>query len=156
MLDEFVTLNTVTLFLMPTVGSGTVTLDYCKVVSRAGYPNDRIQIVQGPPNQPIAWYARFPEGHSNVRVNAVWGYGSTIPADVWLAVQRESAAAVLAANTLSPLGQLVDWQDDDVREKYSGDLPGDAAGWCEYFNEVCESYRRPLTSRRRRQMPELY
>lgn len=153
-LDEFTDINTVELYLNPGLGYGQINLDYIQQVSVAGYPKDRIQIVQGPPAQPVAWLNRFPQGRSNVLVNADWGFGTSIPKDVWLAVLRQSAADIMAANTLSSLGQLVDWQDDDVREKYEGSLPGETAGWVKGFDMAVDLYRRPITAHRRRRRVE--
>jgi len=84
----------------------------------------------------------FPAGRRNIAVNALWGYGLTIPADLWEAAQAEIARRVGNEALFNPNGGLVaEWTEGNERERYvAGGL--DALGWARDFSRAIERYRR--------------
>lgn len=151
--DEFVDVTAVEFLMYPQVAGVQVTYWYEKLTN--GYPNTVLQIVQGPSNTNYGYITMFPKGRSNIKVTGTWGYGSSIPVDVWTAVQEYAAAKIAASNSLSAQGKLAKWVDGDVSEDYGGDMPGEVAGWIKNFRETARRYRRPYRELRRRQQVEL-
>jgi hypothetical protein len=153
LVDEYVGVTAITLYLVPSVGVTDVT--QFVEVERSTYPKTRLQIYQGPSNAPYGWFTYFPQGRSNVGVTATWGYGATIPPDVWQAVLYKSAADCAEANRMTDRGLLTSVRDDDQTEQYKADSIGQSAGWLAAFESACERYKRPLRQFIGRKRPPL-
>ena len=101
----------------------------------------------------------FPAGRQNVQVTAKWGYGSTIPVDLWDAVAGEVALRLLrpqvfgggrvASGEAAGL-QIVEEAYGDERRKYKQADHADL-GWHEEFEAALKRYKRPQ-GRRLRQL----
>ncbi len=152
--DEFVDVTAVEFLMYPQVAGINVTYWYEKLSN--GYPNTVLQIVQGPSNTNYGYIAAFPRGRSNVKVTGTFGYGATVPVDVWNAVLQKAAASIAASNSLSAQGKLSKWVDGDVSEDYGAQMPGEVAGWLNDFKETARRYRRPYRELRRRQTVDLF
>lgn len=155
--DEYVDVTAVEFFYVP--GSAFVSATNYVEVDQQPWGKEKIQILQGQPNISYGFFQKFPEGRSNIRVTATWGYGATIPADVFMAVLQAAGADALQANTMSPQGQVKSWTDGDATEAYGGGTIGEQAGWLgpqSLWATVCKNYRRSLKSHRRKSRPKLY
>lgn len=152
-IDEFIDVSAVQFLMYPQVAG--IDIQYWYEPSRNGYPQDVLQIYQGPANTNYGYVANFPLGRSNIKVTGQFGYAATIPAPVWMAVLKKAAASIAAANTLDAQGKMVSETDGDADHKYGGDMPGDTAGWLEDFEAAVKAYKRPLKTRRRRQKAAL-
>ena len=83
------------------------------------FPKNRIQIYQGSqPTMTRIYIGSFPFGRSNIKVTGTWGYGSTIPANIWGAV-LDYAACILAAEMQYSDGSgfKAMWKEADVMEQ---------------------------------------
>lgn len=145
-IDEYVDVSAVEFFYVP--GTSWVTANFYEVDQKP-WGKDKIQILQGQANMNYAFYQRFPEGRANIKVTAQWGYGATIPANVFMAVLQASAADAMMANTLSAQGQTLEYVDGDARERWSDDPIGLSAGWIgpgSLWEQVKKDYKRSLKS----------
>ncbi len=120
------------------------------VVARGGLPAFATEAVWAP------YHYVFPAGRQNVQVTAKWGYGATIPVDLWLAVQDEAAAreAEEAAEQGSGRGRLTRLTEGDVTKQW--DVKG---GWIEgahrRFADAISRYKRRDGRRLRRLRPAM-
>lgn len=149
-IDEFVTLNSVT--LVGTIyGSGSsLTLTNVVEVSQATYPKNRIQVFRGSfPVLSGLYYDRFPAGRGNILINADWGYGAAIPEDLWGAVRDEVVfrliAEIVSAADSGVSGMLMkSWEVADESEAYdTSKIPGEYLKGHERFLQALIDYKRP-------------
>jgi len=114
-IDDYISISTVTFIGNPTVIA--LPIDHFHEVSVANYPKNRIQIYQGGAlsfnNQ---WITAFPSGRSNIEINANWGYGASIPSDVWLCVAYQSVAMIVNFTQFDINGYLIKFSEADVTE----------------------------------------
>lgn len=148
--DDMVSLTSVSIVLYP--GAEGYPLQNCHLVFEQGKPKSRISIRGG-----TVLYGQFgtqrafPPGRQNIEVTGRFGYGATVPADLWLAA-RDQAAAILADEALfSPgtrtadeqyAGRLVEWSDDDTEERYQLLATDDGTRRTARFTAAIERYRR--------------
>lgn len=156
-LDEFISLTNVSLLY----GTNSTLIDLTAavvVLTDEQLPNTRIALSRSPlPGWVGAWWDRFPQGRSNIGVTASWGYGATIPVDLWTAA-RDEAAIRLAEEALFVPGQnaagvttgrLAKWKNDQVSQEYEPvDLDGTRVS--KQFARAVRFYTRPLGARLRR------
>lgn len=84
-------------------------------------PNTRLMIFQGSlPALGRIWLDSFPRGRRNIKVTGTWGYGATIPVDLWEAVLDAAADRLARRKTYSTAGLLGSIRDDDVTLQYGG------------------------------------
>lgn len=154
--DDYITLNSIVIvgWFGQTTG---LTLENFNAVEKNTFPNNRIQIYRGSiPNYVGQWANAFPIGRSNIEINAVWGYDTTIPPDLWLAVAYQQTGILLNWKQFESAGYLVKWQEADVTEvrmrldpfeffKHSG-LD---------FDKVLKRYKRPSGIQLRKQAKRL-
>ncbi len=155
--DEYVDVTAIEFFYVPTAAS--VSVANFVEVSQSPWGKDKIQILQGQANISFGFYLRFPEGRSNIKVTATWGYGTSYPEDVFMAILQASTADVLMANTMSAQGQALKYTDGDASEQWTGESLGESAGWLgkgSLWESVCRDYKRSLKSHRRKSAPKLY
>lgn len=155
--DEYVTVTAVDFFYVP--ATTVVSVTNFVQVEQQPWANEKIQILQGQANISYGFFLRFPEGRSNIKVTGTWGYGSTVPEDVFLAVLQAATADVLMTNTLSAQGQTLKYIDGDASEQWSDDTIGMSSGWLgkgSLWEEVCRNYKRSLKSHHRKSRPKLY
>ena len=150
--DEMVSLTSVGvigLSLLP-----VYTLNDASLVFEQGRPRTRIVVAHGSVPAmtsegvflPYPWY--FPAGRQNIAVTGTFGYGPTIPADLWEAACGEMASRLAGEIIFTPAGRLAEWAQAGVSEKYSL-LPHTAIGWHEVFEAKMTLYKRPSGRRLR-------
>lgn len=123
---------------------------------RKHYPKTRIYLRQGVrPSWGNYFLDRFPEGYANVEVTATWGYGSTIPEDIWLAVCLKSCSLVADAVGLEKQGRVLNYKEGDVSETYYPRPPSAAAGWDQFIQTAIDLHRRPLARHVRKWRPKI-
>lgn len=155
--DEYVDVSAIDIFYLPTATTVSV-LNYVEV-DQQPWCKEKIQILQGQPNANYGFFQYFPVGRANIKITGTWGYGDTIPTDVWTAVLQASAADVLMTNTLEAQGQIASWSDGDADTKYSGRTIGESAGWLgkgSMWEEAIKAHKRPLRSHLRKDKKRLY
>lgn len=155
-IDEYVDITDVAFFYVP--GSAFLSVTNFYEVSQLPWGKDKLQILQGQANLNYAFLQRFPEGRSNIKVTGTWGYGSTIPQPVFLAVLQAAAADALQANTLSAQGQTKRYVDGDASEEWVGTMIGESAGWLgkgSLWEQVKKDYKRSLKSHLSKSKPRL-
>lgn len=152
--DECVSLNTVSI-----IGYvASVPLEITTVYLRQDntYANSLIEIYQSSiPAIPLIYLDRFPQGRQNIQVDAVWGYGATIPADLWESVAQECAARLASESIFNPSGRRQKWEMEGVSSTYLLNLPGEAAGWHSRYEERVRSYTRPTDRNLRQYRPAM-
>jgi hypothetical protein len=147
--DDYITITAVKFYWLPV--TGILDINQAIGVTRKGFANDRIQIIQGPPNFAWQYITQFPLGRSNIEVVGTWGYGATIPYDVWEAVLYSTADRIANLNRLSAQGNVIEVKDDDVTLKYDGRTVGESAGWTNRIRDVAKNYKRSLRDHLARQ-----
>jgi len=94
-------------------------------------------------------YTIFPAGRQNMLILARWGYGDTIPADLWEAVCGEIAIRATRETLFTPQGRVSKEVYGDESRTYS--LPAaDATGWHSAYEDALKAYKRPQGRRLRR------
>jgi hypothetical protein len=139
------------------VGMGsdvTYTLTDVVLASEQGRPRNRLITARG--SMPAAtmstvfWQQRqiFPTGRQNIQVTGKFGYGATIPTDVWEAVAGEIAHRMLEGVLFRPTGRVAEHRQGPATVKF---LLGEASatGWHGRFEGVKKRYRRPAGRRLR-------
>jgi hypothetical protein len=161
-LDEFISITAAG--ILYGVNSTAVDLTGAVVVeAEAGLPNTRIALSRTAlPGWVGAWFDRFPAGRRNISVTASWGYGSTIPADLWDAVADEAALRVGEPALFNPgtqrgtgtqaayRGRLVRWKNDTVSQEYDTTQLSDGTRGTKRFAAALSLHTRPLGPRLRR------
>lgn len=143
--DECVSLTSVAVIgYVATSPALTLTNAYLRTDNN--YPNTLIEIFQSSlPSVTFTYLDRFAQGRQNIKVDAVWGYGSTIPADLWEAGAGEAAARLAGEIVYDPTGRLQEWKEADATsEKHLLALPGEAAGWHSTFECRIHDYTRDV------------
>jgi len=93
-------------------------------------------------------YTQFPAGRQNMLISARWGYGPSIPADLWEAACGEIAVRATREALFIPAGRLAKETYGDESRTYS--LPSaDSTGWHSAFESALSSYKRPQGRRLR-------
>lgn len=143
--DEIVTLTSVS--LVGWAGATPATLSNVYLEDDATYPKTRIAVYQGSLPGAGLYLSAFPQGRKNVKVVGVWGYASTVPADLWLAHLQECAARVAADVLFNPSGRRKSYSvADAISETYLVQLPGEASGWHARFCDRVKAYTSPNVS----------
>lgn len=132
------------------------TLNDAALVYEQGRPRTRIVVAQGSVPAltsegvflPYPWY--FPAGRQNIAVTGSFGYGATIPADLWEAACGEMAYRLASEAMFVQSGRLQSWGEDGVTESYKIVMP-DAIVWHDVFEAKMVLYKRP-NGRRLRNM----
>lgn len=148
--DEFIygSITSITLYTLPAYSTINV-IGYCEVI-RDEFPCTQIQILQGPANVLYGWFSNWPQGRSNIEIAATWGYGTTIPEDVWEAVLYKAAADIFDADKANVRGVHNSIKDDDVTINYGSALPSIITNWRAEWTRVLIDYKRPLRNFLRR------
>lgn len=98
--------------------------------------------------------AIFPAGRQNIFVTGRFGFGPTIPADLWSAVAGEAAYRIVQDSLFVATGRLVEWQEGEQREKY--DLSTSLVNRLhEEFRAALKTYKRPDGRRLRNMAPRM-
>jgi hypothetical protein len=114
--DEYITLSTLQVVGWFGITTGAV-LENMVPITRPGFPQTRIQIYRGSlPGLYRVWIDRFPVGRSNIAITAKWGWATTIPADVWMAVNYKAAGILVNIDNYEKEGFLIKWQEAGVTE----------------------------------------
>lgn len=115
-IDEFITLNSIEIIGWWGITSG-LTISNPIAVNRAQFPNTRIQVYRGSiPALYRVWIDRFVQGRGNILVNAAWGYGTTIPSDLWLGAAYQATGILLNMRQYNEDGYLIKWSEEDVTQ----------------------------------------
>lgn len=142
-IDEYVDITSVYFLFYPSI-AGVNLANYVEV-EQSTYPKTKIQIYQGPANATYAFLHNFPEGRSNIQITGKWGYGATIPQDLWLAVAQKAAGELATMAALQLGGKVTWWQELDAQEKLMEGSFSDVAGWSKNFDAICALYKRPAS-----------
>lgn len=122
-------------------------------IDRKGFPKNKIYINQGAPTYILGgrnWSGKFPEGRANIKVTGQFGYGTSIPQDVWMAVLQNAGAMALNPKGVTPDGRIQAWSEADVSEKYGigeDGTPAGAAGWADALDRIIKSVKKPTSPR---------
>jgi hypothetical protein len=113
------------------------------LVQEQGLPHTRILLYQGTaPFYGGVYLNRFPEGSRNIQVTGTFGYGATIPADLWEAVADLAAAKLTLEARSSQRGIVVDKREGDVQTKW--DPSGNLQEAQREFRRCLKLYTRPM------------
>ena len=114
---------------------------------REGYPKNRIYTRQGSGYQPQREFRVFPADGQNIKVTGTWGYGATIPVDVWEAVQKMAALKGLENTSIYEGGRQVSYTEADRSERFADGTLRETSGWGREIEAVIKRYRKPLRQR---------
>lgn len=96
----------------------------------------------------------FPAGRQNIKVIGRFGYGETIPADLWNAVCGEMASRLTSESLFVQDGRLTSWEGGD--EKITLSSPNsNSIGWHETYENTVNLYKRPNGRRLRNLYPSM-
>jgi hypothetical protein len=156
-IDEYIDITAVKFVLLPQSSSTTVT-EFVEVQQQAT-PKTVLQIYRGRANYTTTYYPQFPEGRSNIEVTGQFGYASSIPADVYVAILKMAAAQLVGDNSIASGGGLMlkSWTNADRKEDYdTSGLASQKAGWDDFAKGVIRRYRKPLGTSLRQMEPQFY
>lgn len=142
--DEYITITSVQAATL----NGIATISFSQVVNDTQnlYPKTRIAVFRGSaPSIGHIYLDHFPAGRQNMVITGTFGYGATIPADLWAAVADEAAARVARMALFQGTGRMKSFTDGDMGETYELSLPGDSLGWHQQFKEAITRYKKPAT-----------
>lgn len=89
----------------------------------------------------LPWRQIFPEGRQNVQVTGKFGYGATVPVDLWEAVAGEAAFRLASEVSYRPIGRVSKQQIGPSSTTYHPDEPT-LTGWHKQFAGAVKRYRR--------------
>lgn len=140
--DEYVAFTAVE--ILGLTGAGTLSLSNVIEDTQNLYPKTRIAIFRGSTSTFSRIYVdRFPQGRQNIKVTGTWGYGSTIPKDLWDAVLMEVTGRIVAINVYDSTGRVKSAKLGDESIDVELNLPAEVNGWHLNFLKVCEKYKKP-------------
>ena len=121
------------------------------------YAKTRIYIRRGiPAFQRQMYFNTFPEGQRNIRVTGQFGYGATIPEDVWYAALLLVASDIADSQAVQPTGAVLNWKEGDVSETYYSKMPSEVAGWMKRATKTVESRKRSPNAHARAMVQRFY
>lgn len=105
----------------------------------AGPPYDRLQFQRFHGMPALPWWSQL----GQISVTGLWGYGETLPGDVFEAMLAQAALQVHAQALHAATGGLKVWREKDRSEDYGGGS-WDAlrAGWEDLVGAAVGAYRR--------------
>jgi hypothetical protein len=89
----------------------------------------------GMPYTEIEFLTTFGSGSKSIRITADWGYGSTVPSDVWLAVLKGACGAIQTEG-----GALARIKQGPVEMEFAPSAS--AESWADEIRAVASRYRR--------------
>lgn len=155
--DEYVDITAIEFLIQPQAAATNAT-NFVEVSTNL-YPKTRLQIYQGAAHVTRGYLPFFPEGRANIKVTGTWGFSSSIPADVFMAMAKKAAMQMIDANQIATGGglQLKQWTNADRSETFdTSKLASEIAGWQKDIDGVKKRYTRSLTEHRARTRPPLY
>ncbi len=164
--DEFVSGSITLVRILGAIGSTqSLTLSNVEQVTDTLLPCTRIKLYRGT----VPWITqvlvdRFPQGRENIEVTADWGYGATIPYDIWDAVCGEAAFRLAQEAAIDPgydagagvhTGPFKRWAEGGeggASEEYStsGVEIVNGVWWTKAYARAIRNYRRPTGRHLRR------
>lgn len=138
----------------------TYTLAGATIVHEQNKPQTRLVVAQGsvPAFTTQGVFAPypliFPAGRQNIQVTGKFGYGATVPMDLWHGVCGEIAHRLGSEAIFNPAGRLKEFKQGDVEEGYALTLM-DAASWHEIYEAAIGRYKRPAGRRLRNMRPRM-
>lgn len=157
-IDEFVAFTSATVIGIATApGYGLVNVI---PITEAGRPQTRLIMGQGSvpawttEGVVVPYAAVFPLGRSNIEIVAQFGYGATIPANLWEACAAEVAHRLTQEVLFRPVGRIQEQQRADIRIQYKLSEAA-ATGWHQQFETACRQYRRATGRRLRNLTPRM-
>jgi len=151
-IDEYVSIESIEFLQLP--GVSTITITNWAEVEHPPFPKTHVQILRGPSNMSVGWWTKFPQGRSNIKVTAQFGF-EEVPAAIWSAVASKAAANLADAARMSGNGMLTGLKDLDQDFTWSSEQIGTLAGWKSEFDAAKALYRRPLRTFLQRTRPVL-
>lgn len=157
--DEMVSLTSITILGLPPPAQ-PFTLQNAYLEEQENYPKTRIAIYQSSlPGYGVNYLIGFPEGRRNIAVTGKFGYGVTIPADLWNVVLDEEVARIATDQVFSGSGRVANWKIGNDSEAYDLRLPDEVTGARMRFLRACGNgpggYQRPLSRRLRKLRPRM-
>ena len=131
-----------------------------QLTSEQGKPQTRLTVSRGsvaaygPAGVYPAVSYYFPAGRQNVSVTGLFGYGATIPADLWEAACGEMAVRLAAEALFTPAGRLNFSKAGDEEERWKLD-DATATGWHDLYTAALSNYKRPSGRRLRNLRPRM-
>lgn len=147
--DDLILLTGATILsFVGTLNPFTVTSPF--LIQEQGLPRNRILLYQG--SAPVSlgiFLNRWPEGYKNIGITGTFGYGATIPEDLWEDVADEAAARIIEEARSGARGFIVEKREGDNATKWQMDdiVPNTHRR----FRKTVKSYTRPIGVRLRRQ-----
>lgn len=147
-IDEYITITAVNIIGYFGNVAG-LSLTNWREPQRNKMPKNRIYVFQGStPGLSRIWLANFPMGNDNISISATWGYGSTIPADLWEAVLGAVCSTVLAESMYNGgKGFTNMWKEADVMEQLSLLDPQKFLPYTSRYKDAISRYRKPAARR---------
>lgn len=143
--DEYISITTVT-FVGNDLTAGLAVTVF--EVEEENKPKTRLRMYRG--QFPVVGYLdRFSKGVGNIQIAASWGYGATIPADLWEAAlnQMAACAAELSLFRGELGGNVLEIQEGDTRYKFGASNLGQGTSISETYTAMLKKYRRPTQNR---------
>lgn len=140
--DDYILISAITILTLPSYA--TISLQGYYAVTNNLFANNEIQIIQGPATALYQYWSAFPVGRSNIQITGQWGYGATIPADVWGAVREKAAREIIMAQRHDQAGLIDSIKDGDSTVGYSDKSFDSLFGGDKAFMTICQQYQRPL------------
>jgi hypothetical protein len=124
------------------------------LVSEQGRPRTRLVLGRGSlpawqtagvmiPSQNV-----FPAGRQNIVVTGTFGYGATVPVDLWESLCGEMALRLCQEVSWRPIGPVTQLKIGESSTTYKPSLPW-ATGWHDRYRQALKRYRRPSGRRLR-------
>jgi len=137
--DPMVSLTAIAALISATDTIGTP-YPYARLIAEIGRPLTRIIVAQG-----SAWQMypqSFLAGRQNIRVTGKFGYGATVPPDLWAAVAGEAASRLAGEAVHTGRGRIQSRQIDAVRVAYFDN--SDVGSWHARYLKAIDRYSRSL------------
>ena len=157
-IDEIVSLTGVAVVGIQTAPG--YTLSGITVVGEQNKPQTRLVVARGSVPAYISegvvvpYPSLFPAGRQNIEVTGKFGYGATIPRDLWGAVCGEVAHRLAAECVFDSSGRVSRWKEGDEETQYAlGDV--DATKWHGIYLGAVTNYKRPSGRRLRNMRPRM-
>jgi len=120
------------------------------LIQEQSLSRNRILMYQGSAPASLGIFlSRWPQGYKNIAITGQFGYGATIPEDLWEAVAEEAAAILIEEARTGMRGVVTEKREGDNMTKWDGGT--NTQEMHRRFRRALKAYARPLGQRLRRQ-----
>jgi hypothetical protein len=157
-IDEIVSLTGVAVVGMQSAPG--YTLSGVTIVKEQAKPQTRLVVARGSVPAFISegalapYSCLFPAGRQNIEVTGTFGYGATIPQDLWDAVCGELACRLASEALFTPAGRLSSRKVGDEEERYKLPEATDME-WRRAYLCALDDFKRPSGKRLRNLRPRM-